>query len=208
MEAYNAGTINQMKISIYILSLALFIGCNASDRTYEAGIENCNSDMKHYYKFSGGDSTLIGKSWKGNCIVGYKLPDFKVTTIIGDTISNSSLKGKMSIINFWFETCSGCVAEMPALNQLKNKYGDGRINYIAIGNDTKSDIELFIKKKPFNFEHVANGEPIFRKTFQSGWGYPYTIVTDTEGTIISAFGGYKETMRYEIEALIDQELNF
>src|SRR6186713_1068544 len=44
--------------------------------------------------------------------VGCNFPDFKAKTISGDSISLNKLKGKIVVVNFWFDGCPPCIAEM------------------------------------------------------------------------------------------------
>jgi len=93
--------------------------------------------------------------------------------------------------------------QIPGLNILKEKYGTDKINYIAIGLDTKEDIKAFVDRKPFNFELIANGKSIYRDSFQAKWGYPFTIITDKRNKILKSFGGGK-TDSTAIQNIIDK----
>jgi len=154
------------------------------------------------------DGQTISMDWiPQECIVGASLPSFETNTILREKVNAAYFKKKMNIIVFWFETCPPCIAKIPALNKLKDKYGDEKINFLAIGRDKVTDIKAFIAKSPFNFDLVANGEDIKRKIFQSPWGYPLTIITNKKGKIIYAGSGGKsdETIQI-IEPMIIKEL--
>ena len=124
-----------------------------------------------------------------DCIIGAKLPSFSSVTMSDKKIDSSYFMGKVSVINFWFEGCQPCEAEMPGLNKLVEKYGSDAVNFLAIGRNSPKDITDFLLRKPFNFEHIAYGEPIIRGPFQSKWGYPVTIVADKDAKIIFAESG-------------------
>src|SRR5204863_226422 len=55
--------------------------------------------------------------------VGAIVPSFALDTLDGARLSDSSLEGKIVILNFWSTTCPACVAELPALNELVNRPG-------------------------------------------------------------------------------------
>ena len=57
---------------------------------------------------------------QGYTAVGHAYPNFKITNE-ARTIDNQSLRGKVVLINFWFEGCHPCMAEMEALNNLFKK---------------------------------------------------------------------------------------
>ncbi|WP_317249680.1 TlpA family protein disulfide reductase [Aquimarina acroporae] len=117
------------------------------------------------------------------------MPDFKVQTIDGKTITNKMLQGKMSIINFWFTTCPPCVAEIPGFNEIVAKYGTDKVNFISIGKNSKTEIEQFLEKHPWDFLHISNEEGIVQNIFKIQLGYPTTYIINKEGVIIKSFSG-------------------
>ena len=156
-------------------------------KSYEQGLENCNKIV----------SAKMNENSNGflfpdvECVIGYQLPDFDAKDITGRSINKETLKGKMSIINFWFTSCAPCVAEIPGFNKIVEKYGKDRINFIAIGKDGHQDITDFLKDHPWQFDQIADGTKIIEETFKSRWGYPTTFLVNEETEIILAFTGGK-----------------
>ena len=68
-----------------------------------------------------------------------KLPSFNLKTLLGEYFTSEKLKGKPTMINFWFTTCPPCIAEMPVLNKIAEKYKN-EINFIAITYETQSNV--------------------------------------------------------------------
>lgn len=61
------------------------------------------------------------------------MPSFKLTDTVGKVHTNSSLKGKVVLIDFWATWCGPCKQAMPMLERLHNKYkGKG---LVVIGSD-------------------------------------------------------------------------
>ena len=50
-------------------------------------------------------------------------------------------------------------------------------------------MRYYIEKYPFNFEHVADGNKIYRETFNAKWGFPFTIISDRNNKILESFAG-------------------
>jgi hypothetical protein len=81
------------------------------------------------------------------------------------------------------------VDEIPALNRLVEKYRD-KVNFIALTFEYEKDVLRFLKKKAFNFKHIASknwkydekGLGGYIKTIES-YPYPETIFVDRNGTI-------------------------
>ena len=85
-----------------------------------------------------------------------KLPEFNLVDLEGKPFNSSQLIGKPTLINFWSTGCSGCIAEMPQLDKLREKYGD-RVNFIAISLDPRGNVISFLQKKPFGYFHLVSG---------------------------------------------------
>jgi peroxiredoxin len=126
-----------------------------------------------------------------DCIIGSQIPEFEATTLEGASIDRESLKGRFSIINFWFISCPPCVAEIPGFNAIVDKLGTNEINYVAIGRDEHLDIQEFLERNPWKFEQIADGSHLIESVFHIRWGFPTTFLLNKEAEIIHAFYGGK-----------------
>jgi len=147
---------------------------------YAEGIAHCKAVFDNMLKTTGSASSTA------DCLIGYNLPQFEATTLDGNKISNQSLKGKITIINFWFTNCRPCVAEIPGFNDIMDKYGNENFNYISIGRDSEEEVKQFLVKHPWKFDHIVNAEPMIKGEFMFMWGFPTTFLVDAQGTIIHA----------------------
>lgn len=123
------------------------------------------------------------------CATGSVFPKFKSSTINNQVIDKHYFKGKISVVNFWFEGCAPCVAEIPGLHQLVKKYGKDKIHYLAISRDSKAEVMAFLEQHPWDFDHISNGESIIEETFKIPWGYPTTFIVDKKGIVVKAISG-------------------
>lgn len=115
-------------------------------------------------------------------LVGCKAPDFDVTTLTGEPIKLMDLKGKIVVINFWFESCAPCIAELPALNKLAAEYADKDVVFIAFGRDSESEIKNFLSSRKFNYKMVSGKFDISMEyCVISGW--PMNMVLDKKGIV-------------------------
>jgi len=145
--------------------------------------------------------------WSADCLVGAQLPEFTAITMEGKKIDKNYFKGKVSVINFWFKGCMPCQAEMPAFNQLVEKYKSKPVNFLAIGRNTPEIITDFLVEHPFHFDHIANGDPIIGGAFQTRWGYPLTLIVDKHLKIIKTERGMNDQMmEAELIPVIDRAL--
>ena len=76
-------------------------------------------------------------------LAGKDLPSFNGLTIYKKPFSNADLKKQVVVINFWFEKCPPCIAEMPELNNLVSKYGKKAVRFIGITHDGPASARRF-----------------------------------------------------------------
>ena len=190
---------NLLKI---ISVLFLFISCSSEPvMDYKTAFKNCPIDT---IKMLGAEDTMEFYMPDINGLIGAQLPDFVATTLDGKTIDHTYFQDKVSVINFWFEGCHPCEAEMPGFNKLVERYDQKPVTFLAIGKNSPADIKDFIARKPFNFDHIAYGLPIIQDTFQACWGYPLTMVADKDMRIVYASHGGRDdsTAVGEIQAVL------
>jgi peroxiredoxin len=122
-----------------------------------------------------------------NGLIGCKIPYFNVKTIDGKILTTSELKGKVIILNFWFEACAACVAEIPLLNKLEKIYKDSNTVFIAFSIDDSLTIRKFLQRKEFNYNIVSSTREIIQEKFCLIGGYPTNMVFDTKGILRQIF---------------------
>ncbi|MCZ4696035.1 TlpA family protein disulfide reductase [Ancylomarina euxinus] len=111
---------------------------------------------------------------------------FNLSSINGEMIRSESLKGKPTLINFWFKGCAPCIDEMPILNQIFETY-KSEYNFISITYETKKDVNLFLKKHAFEFKHLVNARAFIDELgIQS---YPLNLFIDSKGILRFVEGG-------------------
>ena len=108
------------------------------------------------------------------------LPGLSLKSLTGESVRLDELKGKPTMINFWFTTCAPCIDEMPALNKIAEKY-KGDVNFIAITFESDTEVETFLKKHPFHFEHLINGQDLIDSLGISS--FPRNLFLDKSGIL-------------------------
>lgn len=109
--------------------------------------------------------------------------DFNVLTPAGETVSLSQLlsQKKMVLLNFWYTTCTYCVAEFPYMEEAYQMYSDD-VGIIAL-NPFEEDmaIQSFQAEMGLSFP-MAKCQSAWAATFGIS-GYPTSIVVDRYGVI-------------------------
>ncbi len=93
-----------------------------------------------------------------------------------------ALKGKVVVLEFWATWCGPCIAAIPHLNELADKFKDEPIQFIAITDQDEKVLGPFLKKKPM---HAWIGLDTDRSMFKDYGirGIPHTVVVDAKGMI-------------------------
>lgn len=121
-------------------------------------------------------------------LVGCKAPHFNVKTIHGEILKLDELQGKVVVINFWYEGCAPCVAEMPALNKLQEEYKTKDVVFIAFSRDNTKSIKEFVKRSEFNY-HLVSSDYDLAYSFCVIAGWPTNMVLDKKGIVRQLFSG-------------------
>lgn len=115
---------------------------------------------------------------------GIKAPEFETIDYLGNKINSKDLKGKYVLINFWATWCGPCMAELPAIKKINEKYTNKNITIISISFD--KDFNLFlesIKKNNLDWINVHYDEE-FAFKFGGRNSLPQLFLIDEKGTII------------------------
>lgn len=201
------------RITIWVIVFFLANACGSDPEpvSYANIIDNCIMQMRSQTG-SGEDYQALLDRCGPDCVIGSVCPIFSDTTISGKQIDSQYFKNKINIINFWFINCPPCVAEIPGLNHLQQKYGAESINFLSISRDKPDKIQAFIKKKPYYFDIVADGDSLVQNHYKIMWPFPLTLVTDKNRVIIGAFVGgptdstASDAVIRKLEPLIQKQL--
>ncbi|RZK76353.1 MAG: TlpA family protein disulfide reductase [Pedobacter sp.] len=106
----------------------------------------------------------------------------------GKVISLQDLKGKVVFLNFWATWCPPCLAEMPSINKLYEKYKDDKqVVFVLVDADGKlPKAQAYMDRKKFALP-VYSLQTAVPDVLFSG-ALPTTIVFDKQGRI-----SYKES---------------
>lgn len=139
--------------------------------------------------------------------LGTDFPDFTMTDIDGKIISKEELKGKVTVINFWFVGCSPCEMERPELNGLTKLYeANENVVFISFAKNNAEQLRSFLTDHPFKFKPIPTGKDEIKTKFGVD-SYPVTVIVDKEGKF-SFYGiGTGIGITYILKREIDIALN-
>lgn len=150
-----------------------------------------------------GSAEMVGGS--GDRFLSQPFPDFEFTTLAGDRVSRDDLRGKISVVNFWFRACKPCMMEVPELNELVAEYADDGVVFLAFTWDDEADAREAVSESSFAYDVVAESMSLHEEMKVNS--YPTHLIFGRDGACVAAFQGYTtgmgETIAAEIEKLLD-----
>ena len=77
---------------------------------------------------------------------GKPAPEFSLQTVTGDTLTLSSQRGKVVLVNFWAPWCGPCRVEQPTLNEIYTQNKDRGLEVWGIAVDSnRLAVELYVE---------------------------------------------------------------
>ncbi len=101
----------------------------------------------------------------------------------GVSVDISKLKGKVIFLNFWATWCPPCIAEMPNIQKLYDKYKDNSdVAFFMVSNQKQKTVKDFIEDKGYTFPVYINSFSL-PKVFEYS-SIPTTFVISKDGKIV------------------------
>lgn len=133
-------------------------------------------------------------------------PDFSFTTQDNQPFSNSSLRGKVVLVDFWGTWCPPCRESVPFLRNLNKKYAGKPFQLVSISSDDDVDVwQTFIKAERMEWSQYIDLPGDVREAFKVE-SYPTFILMDKDGVIRFRQSGEGPTTEAELEDAIGKYL--
>lgn len=116
---------------------------------------------------------------------GFLAPDFRLTTLAGDEVQLSELRGKAVILNIWASWCPPCREEMPAIQQVYDEYRDQGLEVLALNTtnqDQLADVTRFVEEYRLTFPILLDHDGTAAALYQTS-ALPSTFFIRPDGTI-------------------------
>ena len=119
-------------------------------------------------------------------------PDFTVLNMEGNSVQLSDYFGKPLIINFWATWCGPCKSELPAFNNMYEKYKDD-VNFLFVNltdgsRETIEGVTQFMEDEGYTFP-VYFDTTMEAATAYGAYSIPMTILIDDEGVPVHSQAG-------------------
>ena len=91
--------------------------------------------------------------------VGAVAPAFTLTTPAGKQISLSDFRGKPVMLNFWYATCPGCLAESPGMQKFYTSQHARNKDFVILGVNIVDDAQVaaqFMQQRALTYPVVLD----------------------------------------------------
>jgi peroxiredoxin len=133
---------------------------------------------------------------------GQHAPDFSLQSLNGATVSLSSLKGKVVLIDFWAQWCEPCKKELPQLDKLAKEYAGKGVQIVAVNIDKqRGNAERMVKQLGLSLDVLLDPAGSVAGSYDLP-KMPTSFVVDKKGIVRyvnEGFDGPKDVDRFKQE---------
>ncbi|RLD84066.1 MAG: TlpA family protein disulfide reductase [Bacteroidetes bacterium] len=109
--------------------------------------------------------------------------NWQVESLDGEKNLLADYKGKVIFLNLWATWCPPCIAEMPSIQDLYDKYKDNeQMVFLIVSNEKVEKVSTFMKKRGFTFPvqitHYQLPKPFYTESI------PTTFLVSKSGKIV------------------------
>ena len=126
-----------------------------------------------------------------------RAPDITVTTLQGDKLSLTALRGQPVLVTFWASTCSSCIREMPHLISLYNELAPRGLAVIgiAMAYDPPNRVIQLSKAKQIPYPLALDVDSAAARAFGDVSVTPSTFLIAPDGQVVLQQSGALDTQK-------------
>lgn len=116
-------------------------------------------------------------------------PPFSVQTLDGETFTSTSLRGRVTLLQFWATWCPYCRRDQSAVDDMERMFADQGLVVLAVDvNEKESTVRNYLQANPRSCRVVLNGGTELAARF-GAHGFPYYVLIDGNGNIAGVQSG-------------------
>jgi peroxiredoxin len=176
----------------------------------EKGFKNYKIFLKPKYEHLQTDSTFqkLVNTMRDRIGLDHPAKDFTIPLVNGDSITLSSLKGKVVLIDFWDVRCAPCIKALPELKIYYEQFNNNGFEILGISLDTEKDLlSKFINKNKLPWKIACTYKGFYKDESSILYGInatPSSWLVDRKG--ILRYNEMKgEELKTAIESLIKEK---
>ena len=125
-------------------------------------------------------------------------------TFDGQEVPLSNLQGTPTVVNFFSSTCTPCITEMPAFEEVYQELGDEQVAFLGLAVADRADDALALVDETGVTYPTAQDPETSVFTELGGSVLPTTVLLDADGEIVATHHG--ELDADELRAFLADEL--
>lgn len=116
-------------------------------------------------------------------------PQFTAQALDGETFSNASLNGRVTLLQFWATWCPVCRGDQSAVDNIQSMFADQGLTVIAIDvGESEATVRSYLQASPRSCPVVVDSGHSLAARF-GVHGYPHYVLIDAEGNIAGTQSG-------------------
>jgi TonB family protein len=138
-------------------------------------------------------------------LVGKNAIAFELEDLDGNRVDLQSLKGKVTLLDFWASWCGPCVRELPHIEKLHRDFKDRGLVVLGVNNEEADVARAFVKNKGYTFTSLVDeGREVAMKYGVSG--IPHVFVIGREGKVKWNALGYGPGREIDLRSAVEKAL--
>lgn len=127
-------------------------------------------------------------------------PDFTLTTLDGESVQLSSLRGDVVLLDFWATWCGPCRYDMPHVDALYEEYKDEGLQVFGVNSERPEQARAYLESNGFDFPTLQDPGLRVAQLYRVQ-AIPTFVVIDREGKMTSYLKGTRsrEQLRAALE---------
>jgi uncharacterized protein (TIGR03435 family) len=101
----------------------------------------------------------------------------------GASVEWGKLRGKVVVIEFWATWCAPCIASIPHLNELAERFRSDDVVFISLTSESQRTVEPFLKRRPIKGWVALDTADRTGKAYGVD-GIPRTFIVGRDGKIL------------------------
>lgn len=120
-----------------------------------------------------------------------EMPTFELPDLAGKRLSSRDLRGKPTLVNFYFAACAPCILEVGPLNRVAAERKD--LNYLAVTFDEPAEARAFVQRYGFQWRVLPDARDFIDRMGVKR--YPMMALFDARGRLLGMrAGGAKDEL--------------
>ena len=137
------------------------------------------------------------------------LPELSLHSLEGKKVPSADLKGKILVLDFWATWCAPCIAEVPHLNKLQEKYEDRGVKVVGVtmASGEAKEVKPFVTRFKINYSVLMGNDD--QAYDLSIFAFPTTYLVNRDMTVVRKYIGMNplksQQLDIEIQKLLTAE---